>query len=163
MHRRAIVALLCLASCHAWTPSQALRASRIGTATASSRRAAVGVVASEHPEELLGPWELECAIAGSSFGNWVELLEEGRCTCSSKVGTGQEWSAQRQPSGAWELHFVLLDKVSRPMMYDGVVHADDVRGTCVSGSVRGPPKRGAAVADRQSGVVVGEFTGYKLE
>ena len=65
------------------------------------------------PEELMGPWELKCSVSGVG-AMWVELDENGRCSCSAKVGKGRRWSAT-QVDGYWRLRFVLLDKLSRPL------------------------------------------------
>ena len=116
----------------------------------------------ECPEELMGPWELKCTISG--FGDiWVELGEEGECSCSSKIGKGRSWSAEEKKRGQYDLKFELADKMSRPLRFEGGVRKDDVRGLVVSGMVRGPPKlRQATEAERKRGVDVGEFSGYKL-
>jgi len=114
------------------------------------------------PEELLGPWEVQCTLSG--FGAmWVEFAEDGECKCASRVGKGRLWSATPMPGNSWRVRFVLLDKLSRPLRWEGTVQPDDVRGTVVSGNVRGPPKLGATQAEMMHGVVVGEFSGYKLQ
>ena len=114
------------------------------------------------PEELQGPWELKCSVSGMS-DTWVELTDEG-CTCSSKVGSCVEWSASRESSGKWALSFTLNDKLKRPVVFDGIVGADEVRGTAISGSVTIPPARlGSDASSQQRGKETGKFTGYKLE
>ena len=111
------------------------------------------------PEELLGPWELKCTISGFE-DMWVELHEDGSCSCSSKVGRGVSWYAERI-KGRWRLRVVLSDKLKRPLTFEGSVRNDDDRGTGISGSVLGPPKLlEASRAQAQSGVVVGEFAGW---
>ena len=115
----------------------------------------------EQPEELMGPWELQCTLSGAG-AMWVELGENGDCSCAARVGKGRQWSARKLPGDAWAVRFVVLDKLSRPLRWEGQVRPDDVRGMVVSGDVRGPPKRGASKADTVNGVVVAEFGGYKL-
>jgi hypothetical protein len=111
------------------------------------------------PEELLGPWELKCSLSG--FGDmWVELHEDGSCSCSRSVGSGVSWYAERI-KGRWRLRITLNDKLKRPLTFQGAVNDDDDRGTGISGSVLGPPKlRGASDAEVRDGVVMGEFAGY---
>ena len=66
----------------------------------------------------MGPWELQSSVSG--YGTlWVELDETGRCSCSSRIGTGRRWSATRQTGDVWRVRFVILDKVR------GRVHKDD--------------------------------------
>ena len=114
------------------------------------------------PPELLGPWEVQCSVSG--FGDmWVELDGDGSCACKSSVGKGRNWGATRSRSGRWKLSFVLEDKLKRPLLFEGDVRSDDVRGMAITGSVHGPPKLKAAAAKGQRGVVMGEFAGYKLE
>jgi hypothetical protein len=110
-------------------------------------------------EEVMGPWELQCTIAGMDR-MWVELDESGSCSCSSRVGKGRKWSAELQRGGSWRVRFVLLDKLSRQLRWEGIVRRDDVRGLVISGTVRGPPKRGASAIEVANGVVIGEFAGY---
>lgn len=114
------------------------------------------------PEELLGPWELRCSISGMS-SIWVEFGEAGDCSCSSSIGKGRKWSAEPQRGGAWRVRFVLLDKLSRQLRWEGTVRCDELRGLVVTGTVRGPPKRGASPAEIANGVVIGEFGGFRLE
>ena len=115
----------------------------------------------ELPEELMGPWELQCSVSGVG-AMWVELGENGDCSCSSRIGKGRRWSAERQAGGLFRVRFVLLDKLSRPLRWEGLVQSDDTRGLIVNGEVRGPPKRGASVEQKVNGVVMGEFSGWKL-
>ena len=117
---------------------------------------------SEQPEELMGPWELKCSVSGME-SMWVQLEEEGILSCSSKVGKGCDWSAKKQKRG-YKLSFRLNDKMSRPINFIGEVTPDDTRGLVVDGEVRGAPKlRGATAAERERGVVIGEFSGYMLQ
>lgn len=112
----------------------------------------------ELPEELMGPWELQCDMSGYG-AMWVELHETGKCSCTSRIGKGRKWSAvPTQPAGNWRLRFVLLDKLSRQLRWEGEVRPDDTRGVVVSGSIYGPPKRGS----KAEAVVVGTFEGYRL-
>ena len=61
------------------------------------------------------------------------------------------------------MRFVTLDKLSRQLRWEGEVRRDEMRGLVVGGKVRGPPKRGASAAEVESGVIIGEFEGYKLD
>ena len=68
--------------------------------------------------------------------------------------------------GAHQLRFVLLDKLKRPVAYEGEVRDDDdVRRLVVAGTIRGPPRRMAGISAKQleRGVPVGEFEGWHLE
>lgn len=112
------------------------------------------------PEELLGPWELKCTLSG--FGDmWVELKEDGSCDCSSKCGKGVSWYAETV-KGRWQITFKLLDKLKRPLVFEGKINDDDVRGRGISGMVRGPPKLGATPQLIKRGVDMGEFAGFHL-
>jgi len=113
---------------------------------------------SDLPEELMGPWELQCTVSGMSH-MWVEFGEEGQCSCSAKVGKGRRWSATRGEGDVWRVRFVLLDKLSRPLHWEGFVEREETRGTIITGDVRGPPK---ARSDTMTAVVIGKFRGYKL-
>ena len=117
----------------------------------------------ELPAELMGPWELQCSMPGMG-SMWVELHEEGECSCSSRVGKGRRWSANPTDKGGekWRVRFVLLDKLSRQMRWSGEVRRDELKGLVMSGEVLGPPRLGASQAEVASGVVVGEFGGYQL-
>ena len=66
-------------------------------------------------------------------------------------------------SRMWRVRFVILDKLSRQMRWEGSVRKDEVRGAVMSGKVRGPPKHGASAAQIATGVIVGEFDGYQLQ
>ena len=116
----------------------------------------------ELPEELMGPWELKCTLPGAG-DMWIELGEDGDCGVSSKLGKGRRWSAEPQRGGGWRVRFVILDKLSRQMRWEGSVRKDEVRGAVMSGKVRGPPKHGASAAQIATGVIVGEFDGYQLQ
>ena len=61
------------------------------------------------------------------------------------------------------MNFVLLDKLGRPITYEGDVSDDEVRSMVVAGVVLGPPKRGAGAQKSSQHVIMGEFSGYKLE
>ena len=115
----------------------------------------------ECPDELMGPWELKSSVSGME-NIWVELREEGACSCSSRIGKGKSWSAMRK-AGTWILTFTVSDKMDRPVSFEGNVKPDDTRGVVIDGMVLGPPKlRGATAAQRARGVQVGEFSGYLL-
>mmetsp|Transcript_128766 Transcript_128766/g.248082 ORF Transcript_128766/g.248082 Transcript_128766/m.248082 type:complete len:100 (+) Transcript_128766:3-302(+) len=97
---------------------------------------------------------------------WVELQEEGRLSCSSKVGKGRSWAAMGGQKDEWKLQFFLGDKLDRPMMFVGEVKFEGTRGTgrSISGEMRGPPRRkGASDDELENGVQVGEFAGYQLD
>lgn len=114
----------------------------------------------EEPGELFGPWNLRCTLSGYER-MWVELVEGGEVTCSSRVGTGRSWGASRQ-RGCWQLRFVLLDKLRRPVAFEGEVGEDDALGTTIRGVIRGAPTRGkASAAEVSRGIVIGEFEGTK--
>ena len=118
----------------------------------------------DFPEALLGPWELRCTLSGAER-IWVELGENGEVACSSSFGKGRSWIAEARPRGRWQLHVTLLDKLKRPFTLEGEVSEDDVHSLVVSGNMRGPPSRSSSRVGAQateSGVVVGEFNGYKL-
>ena len=108
------------------------------------------------PEEFVGPWELQCTLSGVG-DTWIQLISDGSCSCGTKVGKGRHWTAIRK-SGEWRLEIVLEDKLKRPYTYEGLVGADDLRGTTLAGSVM----RGSS-RERNLGPKAGEFTAYKLQ
>ena len=157
-------------------PAAGLRAAPAGLrrgiiARATPRtRAAVAAAAHDppaeahrHPEELLGPWEMRCSY--QVFGStWFELEEEGKCGCSRKVGTCEEWAVVDS-----QLTFTLHDKLGRPSFFSGVLRADDERGTVVEGEVRAAPKLGSSGASPERGAMKdravprGEFSAFRLD
>ena len=113
------------------------------------------------PVDLHGPWELRTTLPGSNGRTWVELVGDGSCSCATAVGTGKDWQATRK-LGKWQLRFVLLDKLKRPIAYEGVVgDDDDARRLVVAGSVLGPPKRLSAQSSAPQ--QIGEFEGWHLD
>ena len=119
----------------------------------------------EWPDELHGPWELRTTLPGTGSRLWVELAEDGSCTCSSAVGKGSRWQAMRQ-RGKLHLRFVLLDKLKRPITYEGVISDKDGvhRLSIAGGTIRGPPRRATTNAMQlDRGTTMGEFTGFALE
>ena len=65
-----------------------------------------GPAESERPVELQGPWELRSTLSGCE-ALWVELGDDGTVGCSSKVGVGKTWSAERR-GASWQLRVTLL-------------------------------------------------------
>lgn len=119
----------------------------------------------EWPEELLGPWELTTTLPGVGNRIWVELNDDRECECSSAFGTGSSWQAARR-HGNWQLGFVILDKLKRPITFEGEVRNDDgVRRLSTSGMIFGPPRNAAAkvAAGFPRGVEMGKFDGYHLD
>ena len=118
--------------------------------------------ATEFPEVLLGPWELRSTMSGAQR-LWVELGEQGALSCSSSFGKGKSWSAEALQREQWTLRFVLLDKLKRPIEFEGTVADGEVHSLVLSGKILGPPPRNAMQAAPLKGVVMGEFEGYKLD
>ena len=118
-------------------------------------------VEAQHPEELFGGWEVRCTLSGMEE-LWVELDAAGALSCSSKVGTGQTWTAERSGQG-WALSMTLLDKLKRPLLFQGRVSSDEYRSHQLKGRVIGQPKRATSAAQFRAGTQVGEFSGYKLD
>lgn len=119
----------------------------------------------EQPEELLGPWELRTTLPGVGASMWVELAPDGSASCARGFGQGHSWQAT-QRDGKWRLQCLLLDKLKRPMRFEGKVDASDTHRLAVAGEIFGPPKRaapGASARQLERGVLIGEFQGYVLD
>ena len=116
----------------------------------------------DFPDALLGPWEIRSTMSGAQR-MWVELGEEGELSCSSSFGTAKSWGAAALQRERWRLRFVLLDKLKRPIKFEGVIgdDTDEVKDLVISGQIIGPAPRRAAQASPK-GVVMGEFEGFKL-
>jgi hypothetical protein len=142
------------------THATCIRARRPALAAADSLSDAVSD-ATEWPEQLMGPWELRTTVSGMS-DTWVELGEDGSCSCSSRIGKGRGWSASRKREG-WSLSVNIVDKMSRPVTFEGEAREDETRIFAISGMVRGAPLLRASAAERARGVEIGEFRGFKLE
>jgi hypothetical protein len=115
----------------------------------------------ETPDEMLGPWELASSVSGLE-STWIELHEGGKVSCARAVGRGRSWGATRA-SGRWRLRAVLLDKLERPMAYEGTVEADDRRRQVISGDLYHPEAKTSDALGFGKGRIVGKFTGYQLE
>jgi len=150
-----------------------LRSSRPSVSVSCVLDSEMELSSTGNPECLFGPWELQTSLSGCE-DTWVEL-EEGKISCSAKIGRGKSWHAApvtakqnemrrgllEEPGGVpseWRLQMTLLDKLDRPFILAGEVRPDEYKGIIISGEVYYPPRPNS----RGGPNLVGEFKGYKL-
>ncbi|KAL1510976.1 hypothetical protein AB1Y20_005801 [Prymnesium parvum] len=111
------------------------------------------------PSDICGPWELRSTLSGVE-SLWVELSSDGALGCSAKVGRGQNWTAVRKGE-EWVVSFTLLDKLKRPLTFQGNLGSNEFQSLTIAGKVFVPPRGARDV--RAKMVQVGEFSGHKLD
>ena len=110
------------------------------------------------PEALCGPWEVRSSLSNVAE-TWVELGGDGSVQCASRVGSGAEWSGVEGSDGAWTLSVTLLDKLRRPLVFEGAVRTDsEYHAFSWSGTVTYPSMRKGAPPEK-----IAEFQSFKLE
>ena len=96
---------------------------------------------------------------GTPAETWVELGGDGSVQCASRVGSGAEWSGVEGSDGAWTLSVTLLDKLRRPLVFEGAVRTDsEYHAFSWSGTVTYPSMRKGAPPEK-----IAEFQSFKLE
>ena len=110
------------------------------------------------PEALCGPWEVRSSLPNAAE-TWVELGGDGSVQCASRVGSGAEWSGVEGSDGAWTLSVTLLDKLRRPLVFEGAVRTDsEYHAFSWSGTVTYPSMRKGAPPEK-----IADFQSFKLE